>query len=287
MDWGVSRQTLHPAARSDRAADRQSFLFLLLILIVSYVVNAWTTGFELSGGGEYPAAEPWVREFASHAGLLAVAPLVPLALNIAPVGPLTWRWAVPAQIGFSIVFSVIHILLMVYLRKAAYPLLFDQGYTFGLNDPLIWLYEYSKDAFTYLIVIIGFSQNRALHQRAIEVEASRETASTDKRLELKCGGRTIFVQAGDVISAQAASNYVEIQTGTGSHLARMTLAELERLLSAADMGHKRVHRSHIVNMNQVIEIVPTGEGDVTLHLRDGRTVPGSRRYRDTLVPAQA
>ncbi|HBF89820.1 MAG TPA: LytTR family transcriptional regulator, partial [Hyphomonas atlantica] len=39
------------------------------------------------------------------------------------------------------------------------------------------------------------------------------------------------------------------------------------------------HRSHLVNLDRVSEIVPTGEGDVTLRLDTGAEVPGSRRYR--------
>ena len=82
-----------------------------------------------------------------------------------------------------------------------------------------------------------------------------------------------------MIWAKAASNYVEVVTPAKTYLARMTLTELGRLLEAAGGRHARVHRSHIVNLDMVKEIVPTGEGDVVLRLETGDEVSGSRRYR--------
>ncbi|MEZ5954952.1 MAG: LytTR family DNA-binding domain-containing protein [Hyphomonas sp.] len=50
-------------------------------------------------------------------------------------------------------------------------------------------------------------------------------------------------------------------------------------------SHARVHRSHIVNLDRVRAISPTGEGDAVIELDTGETVPGSRRYRDRFAPA--
>ena len=89
-----------------------------------------------------------------------------------------------------------------------------------------------------------------------------------------------------MVWARAASNYVEVVTPGRTYLARSTLSELEKLLQAAGGRHVRVHRSHVVNLDKVSEITPTGEGDVTLTLETGETVPGSRRYRDAFSPAK-
>ena len=69
----------------------------------------------------------------------------------------------------------------------------------------------------------------------------------------------------------------------GRQLARLTLAELERQLRDAGVDVVRVHRSWLVNRASIAEIAPTGEGDVTITLRDGDTAPGSRRYREPLA----
>jgi DNA-binding LytR/AlgR family response regulator len=44
----------------------------------------------------------------------------------------------------------------------------------------------------------------------------------------------------------------------------------------------RVHRSHIVNLDYLLEIEPLGSGDARLKLRDGTLVGCSRTYRDAL-----
>ncbi|MEO1105411.1 MAG: LytTR family DNA-binding domain-containing protein, partial [Pseudomonadota bacterium] len=67
--------------------------------------------------------------------------------------------------------------------------------------------------------------------------------------------------------------------------ARTTLGALEQLLAAAGSPHMRVHRSYIVNLDAIREIVPTSAGDVTVRLSSGAEIPGSRRHRDRLAQA--
>jgi DNA-binding LytR/AlgR family response regulator len=65
----------------------------------------------------------------------------------------------------------------------------------------------------------------------------------------------------------------------------MTLRRLEGLLLAAGDRHMRVHRSYVVNVGEVREVTPSGEGDLRLTLSDGTVAPGSRRYRERLLAA--
>ena len=44
----------------------------------------------------------------------------------------------------------------------------------------------------------------------------------------------------------------------------------------------RVHRSHIVNLDYLLEIAPLDTGDARLKLRDGTTVACSRTFRAAL-----
>ncbi len=70
--------------------------------------------------------------------------------------------------------------------------------------------------------------------------------------------------------------------GGTMHLARATLASIERQLEDAGARAARVHRSWIVNTDQIVKTEPTGEGDVRIEMTDGTIIPGSRRYRDRL-----
>lgn len=92
------------------------------------------------------------------------------------------------------------------------------------------------------------------------------------------GGAAALIGPGD---------YVEVGTAAKTHLVRMTLAQLEASLAAAGAPHIRVHRSYIVNPDEVREIAPTGEGGVVIALNSGAEIPGSRRYRENVERAMA
>ena len=270
----------HPEQETDRRADRKMWLYFALFVFAAYLVNALSAQDEIAReGGLYPAL-PWLTEGTSHLVILALVPFVTYMLSRYPLVTGQLRANLSRHALAVVIFSCVHILLMVGLRKVFTPILFGFPYQFGLNDPSVWLYEFRKDVLSYVTIAAIFGLNRMVEQKSLEVQAARAEAQDRHRLTLKSGGRTYFVEAGNVIWAKAASNYVEVVTPGKTYLARMTLTELAKLLEAAGGRHARVHRSHIVNLDRVQEIVPTGEGDVVLRLETGDEVSGSRRYRE-------
>ncbi|MEZ5893657.1 MAG: LytTR family DNA-binding domain-containing protein [Parvularculaceae bacterium] len=134
-------------------------------------------------------------------------------------------------------------------------------------------------------VVFAITLGRDIEQQRRELAASREDARKSLRLTLKCGGRSIFVDASEVVSVKSAANYVEVDAGGAPYLARATLAAIERQLADAGVSAIRVHRSWVVNADRIRKIDPTGEGDVKIEMTNGAVVPGSRRYRDRLPAA--
>lgn len=248
----------------------------VLFMLASFVIQATSVQIE----DRKAELEPWLREAASHMTLLPLVPFFPRVLDIAPLSLRSWRRSLPIHLLACTAFVVLHVLMFVALRKLTYPPILGMTYDFGLTDPLNWVYEGRKDAYGYGVTMLVFALARMAMQNRLESRAADEIASREHRLMLKSGGRTIMVNAANVIHAKAAANYVEITTPTGTYLARMTLTELERLLDEAGRHHARVHRSHIVNLGHVRVITPTGEGDVMIELDTGEKIPGSRRYRD-------
>ena len=282
--WQTSRVTErhpHPESQADRRADRWALLVFFAFMLASFVIQATSIQLE----DRQARLEPWLREGASHLPLLCLVPFFPRILDIAPMSPGHWRRSLPIHIVACLGFIVLHVLGFVILRKLTYPAFLGHAYTFGLSDPLNWVYEGRKDAYGYAITMGMFALARMAMQNRLESRAADEMAARERRIMLKSGGRTIMVNAGDVIHARAAANYVEIRTPTGTLLARLTLTELERLLAEAGGHHARVHRSHIVNLDHVRVIAPTGEGDAAIELDTGDKVPASRRYRDRYAPA--
>ena len=216
-EWDQQRQ-------AQRAADRRSYLIIAALLLGYTIVDSLSTLTEFARESEpIPIAWPWLLNLSSVVVLMALSPVLMDVSTRAPVTSATWRWAILVHTLASVGVSAVHITAMVTIRKMLWPLLFDQTYTFFSAIGSDLLYEYRKDAFTYLGFIFLIHTSRDYEHSRLEARVAREDASKEKRLTLKCGGRTIWIEAHDLIAAKAAGNYVEVRTQTGEHLARISL----------------------------------------------------------------
>jgi two-component system LytT family response regulator len=104
-------------------------------------------------------------------------------------------------------------------------------------------------------------------------------ARTD-RFVVKSGGRIFFVRTLDIDWIEAAGNYVKLHVGTDSHLIRETMNNVEARLSPETFV--RIHRCHIVNIEQVRELQPWFNGEYVVFLKNGTRLTLSRGYRERL-----
>lgn len=273
-------------AEAEGRVGQRAFMTICALTVSIWLVNSTSILLEAERAGRAVNwAVPFFIEGSSVAIILALFPLVRWMEQRFPIGPANWPVTAMAHALAISLYALIHVLVMGVARETLYPLLFDGEYRF-FDDPLmVYVYEARKDAVTYMLHLLTLTSFRAIEWHKLEVEAARSEARSTQRLTVKCGGRILRVEADCFVSAKAAGNYVELRTKTGEHLARMTLAELEKQLTAAGVDAVRVHRSWLVNRAEVEEIIPTGEGDVSLKLASGDTIPGSRRYRDRLEAA--
>lgn len=120
-------------------------------------------------------------------------------------------------------------------------------------------------------------------QLGISVDALVEAAAGDgrrERLSVRTGNRIAIVRTADVVRAEAADNYVRLFTRRGEHLYRATMSEMMVILGAE--GFVRIHRSTIVNVNEVEFLEPWGLGEYQFVLTDGARLLSSRRYRQAI-----
>ncbi len=109
------------------------------------------------------------------------------------------------------------------------------------------------------------------------VQYVTERQSRRERLAVKTGERFLLVQAEDIIHASIADEVISIVTdavaGTSNY---RTLDELHSHLDPAVFW--RVHRSHLVNINKIKEIVPWFSRNYILRMKDvkGTEIPVSR-----------
>jgi two-component system, LytTR family, response regulator len=101
-----------------------------------------------------------------------------------------------------------------------------------------------------------------------------------QRLAVKMSGRTVFVDIGDIDWIEAAENYVELHAGRASHLLHVPLSTLEKALDPAQFI--RIHRSTIVRIPRIVELLPGVHGEFVVVLADGTRLDSGRTYSERL-----
>jgi DNA-binding LytR/AlgR family response regulator len=122
-------------------------------------------------------------------------------------------------------------------------------------------------------------------QRIVELVEGRQ--SRREQVAVKVGERFLLVQAEEIIFASMADESINIVTSHAAGTCNYrTLDELQARLDPATFW--RVHRSHLVNINKIKEIVPWFSRNYILRMKDAKAteIPVSRsqtrRLRDYL-----
>jgi|TARA_R110002072_G_scaffold181232_7_gene337291 two-component system, LytTR family, response regulator len=103
----------------------------------------------------------------------------------------------------------------------------------------------------------------------------------EKLINIKDRGQIFRVEVGTIEHIEAAGDYMCIYTGDNSLILRETMKDLERRLDPRKF--QRVHRSTIVNLDQVRQVKPHTNGECFLVLDSGAEVKVSRSYRDVVA----
>lgn len=103
----------------------------------------------------------------------------------------------------------------------------------------------------------------------------------EKLINIKDRGQIFRVEVGTIEHIEAAGDYMIISTGDNSLVLRETMKDLERRLDPRKF--QRVHRSTIVNLDQVRQVKPHTNGECFLVLESGQEVKVSRSYRDVVA----
>jgi DNA-binding LytR/AlgR family response regulator len=112
-------------------------------------------------------------------------------------------------------------------------------------------------------------------QRIVQLVEARQ--GRRDQVALKVGERFLLVQAEEIIFASMADESINIVTGQVAGVASFrTLDELQARLDPSTFW--RVHRSHLVNINKIKEIVPWFSRNYILRMKDARAteIPVSR-----------
>lgn len=109
--------------------------------------------------------------------------------------------------------------------------------------------------------------------------AHQAQTKTPMKLDISIGGKTEFITTNNIAYCKAAGDYVELHMNNlDERLYSGTLKQLETVLPSTFV---RVHRSYLVNLEEVVSLGDTQSQSNLLSLTNEQRVPVSRR----LLPA--
>lgn len=122
-------------------------------------------------------------------------------------------------------------------------------------------------------------ENTALLQRLLAEIGAEKTFL--QRLMVNAGSRFFFIKTSEILYLSAEEKYVNLHTEKGAYLMRETMTGLEARLDPSKFV--RIHRSYLVNVDFIKELLPESHGDYLARLKNGVELPVSRRYRERLM----
>jgi two-component system LytT family response regulator len=111
-------------------------------------------------------------------------------------------------------------------------------------------------------------------------DQASDSQESSELLLIKSRGRLLFLRMSELKWVEAERDYVRLHLEKDSHFIRDTMNNFQRRLNKN--GFIRIHRSTIVNVNEICEILPLLGGDYSVVLRDKTELTLSRRYRSSL-----
>lgn len=132
------------------------------------------------------------------------------------------------------------------------------------------LKPFSKDRFSQAI-------EKFLSQQGVDVVSTQklnELAEKRNRLVVRVKNEIKIIPTHEVSFFEAEDDYIAIHTSSGKYLKKMTMKSLEEALDPAKFV--RVHRSYMINLNEITKIEPYERDNYLVILRGGEKVPVSK-----------
>lgn len=257
--------------------------------VVTAIISAWINSLSVLDdfqrlGLDIYSWEPYCWEFSSALAWLALIPLIIAFERRVPlhtdhlVRHLLWH------VLFSVVISVLHVAGMVLIREATYSSM-GLSYDFG-HWPTELLYEYRKDAMSYVSVLAVVLLYRFVISRirgeALLVANGEDASSIERpdRLLIRKLGREFIIRVEDIEWIEASGNYMNLHLDGRIYPLRSTMKALIKQLDPRRFV--RIHRSFVVNLDRVAEIIPGESNDATVVMDQGERLALSRRYRESI-----
>ena len=132
---------------------------------------------------------------------------------------------------------------------------------------------------------LGKSQDREITHRILDLLSQVKSEiklgpSPEGRLVIRAKGRVVFLNLSEIDWIEASANYVRLNVGKEAHLFRETIGRISERLNPNHFV--RIHRSTIVNLRKIKELIPVNSGEYIVVLENGKELSCSRGYRAAL-----
>lgn len=108
-------------------------------------------------------------------------------------------------------------------------------------------------------------------------EEKSRTNGKNKLLPVKMSGRIYFIHPDHIEYIEAAGYYIEVFANGKKHLLRQSLTQLDEFLDTPYF--LRIHRSVIINLHFLKEIIRDGANDFSVKMANDATFKISRSYK--------
>lgn len=282
--------------RFDQRPKLYSYLLLVLYFFINAAINASSVWMEHSRNpaNSLSVLEPIVWEYSSAISTLLLCPLLFYWFKRYPLQLTNVKRQLLAYLLGSLLFSLLHVGLMVALRELIYYW-HGGNYNFG---PLLreFFYEYRKDVWGYIwfllsyqLLMFGYSRLKGEAHQLDMAEDSVEQITTQKNQKapehflVKKLDKEFLIRTDDIEWLEASGNYVNLHSKGRIYPLRATLSSTLDLLNSK--GFSRVHRSLAVNHSAIESISYDSSGDGDILLKSGEQLALSRRFKDAFRAA--
>jgi hypothetical protein len=187
--------------------------------------------------------QPFLFEYSSAIGWVLMLPAISWLLDKSPLMSEKFTRTFFIYLSASVVFSLCHIAIMVWLRKLVY---WSQNLTYEFGDLFFELiYEYRKDLWSFMFFIMAILSYRFIFSR---------------------------------LQGESSGNYVNLYIQGRVYPMRTTMNNLIKQIE--NKGFCRIHRCYGINMDAVTSITPLSSGDSEIKLNNGKLLNLSRRYKE-------
>jgi two-component system LytT family response regulator len=207
----------------------------------------------------------------------------------------------PGFDGFSVIQGLMEVEPPLFVFVTAYSDHALRGFETGAIDYLMKPVEVDRLADTMERVRQRLAEKRGVEEagrlKEVLAEVAPEVAESveaggsgddahaanryEKLINIKDRGQIFRVDVDTIEQVEAAGDYMCIKTADNTLILRETMKDLEKRLDPRRF--QRVHRSCIVNLDQVRQVKPHTNGECFLVLDSGSQVKVSRSYRDVVA----